>query len=74
MGIDDTYHVERVLTSRPEGTTEIVTLDGSGPFIRKKMPSEQARRGVWATLAECSCARLPHVVAAYEMPDEFVVV
>lgn len=74
MGIDDTYHVERVLTSRPEGTTEIVTLDGSGPFIRKKIPSEQARRGVWATLAECSCARLPHVVAAYEMPDEFVVV
>lgn len=74
MGIDDTYHVERVLTNRPEGTTEIVTLDGSGPFIRKKIPSGQARRGVWATLAECSCARLPHVVAAYEMPDEFVVV
>ncbi len=74
MGIDDTYHVERVLASRPEGTTEIVTLDGSGPFVRKRIPSKQARRGVWATLAECSCSRLPHVIASYEMPDEFVVV
>ena len=74
MGIDDAYHVERVLASGAGGTTELVTLDGSGPFVRKRIPSKLARRGVWGTLAECDCARLPHVEASYEMPDEFVVV
>lgn len=74
MGIDDAYSVERVLASGAGGVTELVTLDGSGPFVRKRIPSRLARRGVWATLADCDCARLPHVEAAYEMPDEFVVV
>ena len=74
MGIDDAYHVERVLASGAGGTTELVTLDGSGPFVRKRIPSKLARRGVWGTLAECDCARLPRVEASYEMPDEFVVV
>lgn len=74
MGIDDAYHVERVLARGAGGVTELVTLDGSGPFIRKRIPSKLARRGVWATLAECGSARLPHVEATYEMPDEFVVV
>lgn len=74
MGIDDAYHVERVLASGAGGITELVTLDGSGPFVRKRIPSKLARRGVWGTLAECACARLPHVEASYEMPDEFVVV
>lgn len=74
MGIDDAYRVERVLARGAGGVTELVTLDGSGPFVRKRIPSKLARRGVWATLAECGCARLPHVEATYEMPDEFVVV
>ena len=74
MGIDDAYRVERVLAQGAGGTTELVTLEGSGPFVRKRIPSKLARRGVWATLVECECARLPHVEATYEMPDEFVVV
>ncbi|WP_346697234.1 serine/threonine protein kinase [Thermophilibacter mediterraneus] len=74
MGIDDAYRVERVLASGAGGTTELVTLDGSGPFVRKRIPSKLARRGVWALLGECDCPRLPRVVATYEMPDEFVVV
>lgn len=74
MGIDDAYHVERVLASGAGGTTELVTLDGSGPFVRKRIPAKLARRGVWATLAECDSARLPRVEATYEMPREFVVV
>lgn len=74
MGIDDAYHVERVLACGAGGTTELVTLDGSGPFVRKRIPSKLARRGVWGALAECECARLPRVEASYEMPDEFVVV
>lgn len=74
MGLDDTYHVERTLASGPCGVTELVSLDGSGPFVRKRIPSKLARRGVWATLAECNCARLPRVEATYEMPDEFIVV
>lgn len=74
MGIDDAYHVERVLASSAGGTTELVTLDGSGPFVRKRIPAKLARRGVWATLVECDSARLPRVEATYEMPNEFVVV
>ena len=74
MSIDDAYHVERVLASGAGGTTELVTLDGSGPFVRKRIPSKLARRGVWGIIAECACPRLPHVEASYEMPDEFVVV
>lgn len=74
LGIDDAYEVDRVLASGPGGVTELVSLDGSGPFVRKRIPSGLARRGVWASLAECGSARLPHVVATYEMPDEFVVV
>lgn len=74
MSIDDAYVVERRLARGPAGTTELVTLDGAGPFVRKRIPMEQARRGVWAALAACASARLPHVQATYELPDEFVVV
>ena len=74
MDLDDAYRVDRVLARGTGGATEIVTLGESGPFVRKRIPSKLARRGVWGTLAECDCARLPHVIATYEMPDEFVVV
>ncbi len=74
MSIDDAYRVERELARGAGGVTELVTLDGSGPFVRKRIPSQLARRGVWGTLAECDCLRLPRVEASYEMPDEFVVV
>ena len=74
MSIDDAYHVERVLAQGRGGVTELVTLDGSGPFVRKKMPLSHARRDVWAALSSCSCPRLPQVVATYELPDAFVAV
>lgn len=74
MGIDDAYRVERVLAETPAGTTECVTLSGAGPFVRKRIPSHLANRGVWAALAACRCPRLPQVAATYEMPDQFVVV
>ncbi len=74
MGIDDAYRVERVLAQGRNGTTERVTIEGAGPFIRKKMPSSQANRAVWAALASSSCARLPQVIATYEMPDCFATV
>lgn len=74
MGIDDAYRVERVLAEGRAGTTERVTIDGSGPFVRKKIPSPFANRSAWAALAECACPRLPQVAATYEMPDQFVVV
>lgn len=74
MGLDDAYHVERVLARGAGGTTELVTMDGSGPFLRKKIPASTANRKVWASLSECTCPRLPQVVATYEIPDEFVVV
>lgn len=74
MSIDDAYVVERRLACGPGGVTELVSIDGTGPFVRKRMPLASARRGVWAMLAECACPYLPHVHAMYEMPDEFVVI
>lgn len=39
MSIDDAYHVERTLARGPSGVTELVSIDGNGPFVRKKIPS-----------------------------------
>lgn len=74
MGLDDSYHVERVLADHPSGVTELVTLDGAGPFVRRRIPLKIARRDVWARLGSCDSPRLPHVQATYELPDTFVVV
>lgn len=74
ISIDDAYRVERVLAQGAGGVTELVTVNGAGPFVRKKIPSELARRRVWSALAECASNRLPHVEATYELPEQFVVV
>lgn len=74
MSIDDAYEVQHVLSSGSGGRTEVVTIDGLGPYLRKKIPLSLVDRQVWAALAECESPRLPHVVATYETPDEFVVV
>ena len=34
MSVDDGYRVERVLACGAGGVTELVTIDGSGPFVR----------------------------------------
>ena len=59
MSLDDTYRVEQVLARGEDGITELVTIDGAGPFVRKKMRQELARRNVWSALTECSSPRLP---------------
>lgn len=74
MALDDMYHVQRVLARGAGELTELVTIEDAGPFVRKKIPTEMARRGVWSALGQCSCARLPRVEATYELPDQFVVV
>lgn len=74
MSLDDMYHVERVLARGVGGVTELVTIEGSGPFVRKKIPLREANRSVWSACADCGSKRLPHVEAMYELPDEFVVV
>lgn len=74
MGIDDAYHVERVLARSARGVTELVTIDGIGPFVRKKIPFALAQRNVWSALNGSSSTRLPHVEATYELPDCFAVI
>lgn len=74
MGLDDAYQVYRVLADGPYGRTELVGLEGAGPFVRKTMPLKLARRRLWSTLAECDSSRLPRIEATYELPDGFVVV
>lgn len=74
MSIDDMYRVERVLTRGAGGVTELVTIDGAGPFVRKKIPNRLANQGVWSLIESCGCARLPKVEATYSLPDQFVVV
>lgn len=74
MSLDDTYRVEQVLARGEDGITELVTIDGAGPFVRKKIRQELARRNVWSAFTECSSPRLPRVEATYELPEHFVVV
>ncbi len=74
MNIDDAYCVEQVLSRNAGCLTELVTLDGAGPFVRKKIPHVQARRAVWTALGECDSASLPLVQTTYELPGHFVVV
>ena len=74
MSLDDTYRVEQVLARGEDGITELVTIDGAGPFVRKKIRQELARRNVWSALTECGSPRLPRVEATYELPEHFVVV
>lgn len=74
MSIDDAYKVERVLAQSNLGVTECVTLNGVGPFVRKKIPLSLVNRKVWAALAECTSPRLPQIAVTYEMPDDFIVV
>lgn len=74
MSIDDAYRVERVLADHDGCVTELVTLDGAGPFVRKKMARDQVHRGVWAALTPNTSPHVPQVRATYEMPDLFVVV
>lgn len=74
MGIDDAYHVEQILARGPRGVTELVTIDGVGPFVRKKIPTVLAQRGVWSALGGSTCPRLPRVEATYELPDCVAVV
>lgn len=74
MSIDDMYRVERVLARGAGGVTELVTIDGAGPFVRKKIPNKLANQGVWSLIELCGCARLPKVEATYSLPDQFVVV
>lgn len=74
MSIDDMYRVERVLARGAGGVTELVTIDGAGPFVRKKIPNKLANQGVWSLIESCGCARLPKVEATYSLPDQFVVV
>lgn len=74
MSLDDAYHVDQVLARGSGGVTELVGIGGAGPFVRKKIPLQLARRNVWSALGECSSPRLPRVEATYELPDCFVVI
>ncbi len=74
MNLDDAYHVERVLARGAGGLTELVTLGGAGPFVRKKVPLDIANQGVWAAISSLDCPRVPKVQATYSLPDLFVVI
>lgn len=71
---DDAYHVERVLAEGPSGKTELVTLDGEGPLVRKRIPAALANATAWATVMGIEEPLLPQVEEMYRMPDELVVV
>lgn len=71
---DDAYHVERVLAEGPSGRTELVTLDGEGPLVRKRIPINLANAAAWASVMDLNEPLLPQVEDMYRMPDELVVV
>ena len=57
MMLDDAYCVERVLADGAYGVTEMVSLDGVGPFVRKKMPLRLARRRASPFRSSCATRR-----------------
>lgn len=74
LALDEAYHVERVLASGRGLRTELVSLDGAGPFVRKRLPAELANPSVWARLMGLECPFLPRVQMMYRLPDQLVVV
>lgn len=71
---DDAYRVVRVLSDGPSGRTELVTLDGEGPLVRKHIPTAIANASAWAAAMESDEPLLPRIESLYRMPDELVVV
>lgn len=71
---DDAYRVVRVLSDGPSGRTELVTLDGEGPLVRKSIPASLANAAAWAVAMEADEPLLPRVESLYRMPDRLVVV
>ncbi|MCH4229509.1 MAG: serine/threonine-protein kinase [Atopobiaceae bacterium] len=74
LELDDAYRVERVLGEGPSARTELVALEGSGPFVRKRIPLELANPAAWARLMTIDEPLLPKVERTYTLPDAFVVV
>ncbi|MGN8689230.1 serine/threonine-protein kinase [Atopobiaceae bacterium HCP3S3_F7] len=73
LGADDAYAVERVLRDGPSGTTELVTIGGEGPYVRKRIPWELANAEAWARAMRASDPHLPRVEGMYATPDGLVV-
>lgn len=71
---DDAYHVERVLAEGPSGKTELVTLDGEGPLVRKRIPAALANAAAWVACLDIDEPLLPRIESLYPTPDELVVV
>ena len=57
MMLGDAYCVERVLADGAYGVTEMVSLDGAWPFVRKKMPLRLARRRASPFRSSCATRR-----------------
>lgn len=74
LALDDAYVVERVLARGHSMVTELVTLDGMGPYVRKRISKQQFQRELWARLAQIKVPQLSQIQTTYELPDEFVVV
>ena len=74
LNLDDLYRAERTLAKGAGGLTELVTLGGAGPFVRKKTPLKLANQNVWAAIGSVDCPRVPKVQSTYLLPDQFVVV
>ena len=53
--------VIQFLADGPSGRTDLVTVGGRGPFVRKRVPSELANPDAWLALKSISDPSLPHV-------------
>lgn len=71
---DDSYRVIRVLADGPAGRTELVSVDGEAPAVRKRIPLALANAGAWATLMDINEPLLPTIESMYQLPDELVVI
>lgn len=74
MQLDDAYQVEQVLAEGISGRTELVTLQGSGPYVRKYMKAELTNSGAWGCAMSIDSPCLMHVYQLYSLPEYLVAV
>lgn len=74
MQLDDAYHVERVLAQGPAGRTELVTLNGTGPFVRKYLDATLTSPQVWGLAMGINDPHVMRVLQLYSLPGRLVTV
>lgn len=70
--LDDRYSVRKTLKSSLREKTEVVFLEGEGPFIRKYLYDSREGFALLAAYAQIDCPFLPRLLNLYRVPGKTV--